>query len=71
LRFIFIGLSAAPNVPYCDFNSHVSNDVDSKIFGDALCTEMTYMASLMPSRPAPFKPVFWRRHAIINAAFIG
>ena len=38
--------------PYCDFNSHVSNDVDSKIFGDALCTEMTYMASLMPSRPS-------------------
>ena len=37
--------------PYCDFNSHVSNDVDTKVFGDALCSEMTYMASLMPSRP--------------------
>ena len=21
--------------------------------------------------PTPFKPVFWRRHAIINAAYIG
>tara|TARA_B100001093_G_scaffold119737_1_gene112408 strand:- start:2690 stop:3901 length:1212 start_codon:yes stop_codon:yes gene_type:complete len=38
--------------PYCDFNSHVSNHVDTKIFGDALCTEMTHMASLMPSRPS-------------------
>ena len=44
--------------PYCDFNSHVSNDVDSKIFGDALCTEMTYMASLMPSRP-PLSSLFF------------
>ena len=38
--------------PYCDFNSHVDNAVDSKIFGDALCAEMTHMASLMPTRPA-------------------
>ena len=44
--------------PYCDFNSHVSNDVDSKIFGDALCTEMTHMASLMPSRP-PLSSLFF------------
>ena len=38
--------------PYCDFNSHVSTQVDVKAFGDALCTEMTYMASLMPQHPA-------------------
>jgi len=57
--------------PYCDFNSHVSNDVDSKIFGDALCTEMTHMASLMPSRPPLSSLFFWWRHAIIDAAYIG
>ena len=44
--------------PYCDFNSHVSNDVDTKIFGDALCTEMAHMASLMPSRP-PVSSLFF------------
>ena len=44
--------------PYCDFNSHVSNDVDTKIFGDALCSEMTHMASLMPSRP-PLSSLFF------------
>ena len=44
--------------PYCDFNSHVSNDVDIKIFGDALCAEMTHMASLMPSRP-PLSSLFF------------
>ena len=44
--------------PYCDFNSHVSNDVDTKIFGDALCTEMNHMASLMPSRP-PLSSLFF------------
>ena len=44
--------------PYCDFNSHVSNDVDTKIFGDALCTEMTHMASLMPSHP-PLSSMFF------------
>ena len=38
--------------PYCDFNSHVSDHVDATVFGDALCTEMDYMASLMPIRPA-------------------
>ena len=44
--------------PYCDFNSHVSNDVDTKIFADALCTEMNHMASLMPSRP-PLSSLFF------------
>ena len=44
--------------PYCDFNSHVSNGVDTKIFGDALCTEMTHMASLMPTRP-PLSSLFF------------
>jgi putative oxygen-independent coproporphyrinogen III oxidase len=44
--------------PYCDFNSYVSNDVDTKIFGDALCSEMTHMASLMPSRP-PLSSLFF------------
>ena len=44
--------------PYCDFNSHVRNDVDTKIFGDALCTEMAHMASLMPSRP-PLSSLFF------------
>ena len=44
--------------PYCDFNSHVGNDVDTKIFGDALCTEMTHMASLMPSHP-PLSSMFF------------
>ncbi len=38
--------------PYCDFNSHVKTQVDVKAFGDALCTEMTYMKSLMPQHPA-------------------
>ncbi|MDC0650190.1 radical SAM family heme chaperone HemW [Candidatus Puniceispirillum sp.] len=44
--------------PYCDFNSHVSNDVDTKIFGDALCTELTHMASLVPSHP-PLSSLFF------------
>ena len=44
--------------PYCDFNSHVSNDVDTKIFGDALHTEMAHMASLMPLRP-PLSSMFF------------
>ena len=34
--------------PYCDFNSHVRANVDEKIFGNALLTEMTHMASLLP-----------------------
>ena len=38
--------------PYCDFNSHVNTQVDIKAFGDALCTEMTYMKSLMPQHRA-------------------
>ena len=32
--------------PYCDFNSHVSTHVDYAAFGDAMCKEMTHMASL-------------------------
>jgi len=44
--------------PYCDFNSHVSNDIDTKIFGDALCSEMAHMASLVPSRP-PLSSLFF------------
>ena len=34
--------------PYCDFNTHVRASVDEKAFGNALLTEMTYMASLLP-----------------------
>ncbi len=38
--------------PYCDFNSHVRTDVDEKAFGNALLTEMTHMASLLPEHPS-------------------
>ena len=38
--------------PYCDFNSHVRNTVDEKAFGNALLTEMTHMASLLPEHPS-------------------
>ena len=34
--------------PYCDFNSHVRTTVDERTFGNALLTEMTHMASLLP-----------------------
>ena len=38
--------------PYCDFNSHVRTTVDEQAFGNALLTEMTYMASLLPEHPS-------------------
>ncbi len=38
--------------PYCDFNSHVKTTVDEKSFGNALLTEMTHMASLLPEPPS-------------------
>ena len=38
--------------PYCDFNSHVRTSVDEKTFGNALLTEMTHMASLLPEHPS-------------------
>ena len=38
--------------PYCDFNSHVRTTIDEKTFGDALLTEMTHMASLLPEHPS-------------------
>ena len=44
--------------PYCDFNSHVKMNVDEKIFGNALLTEMTYMASLIPHHP-PLSSIFF------------
>ena len=44
--------------PYCDFNSHVKTNVDEKIFGNALLTEMTFMASLMPNHP-PLSSIFF------------
>jgi putative oxygen-independent coproporphyrinogen III oxidase len=44
--------------PYCDFNSHVKMNVDEKIFGNALLTEMTYMASLIPRHP-PLSSIFF------------
>jgi len=52
--------------PYCDFNSHVRTAIDEKAFGNALLTEMAYMASLVPKHP-PLSSFFWRRHPIINA----
>ena len=44
--------------PYCDFNSHVKAVVDEEVFGNALLTEMTYMASLMPKHP-PLSSLFF------------
>ncbi len=44
--------------PYCDFNSHVKTDVDEKSFGNALLTEMTHMASLLPEHP-PLSSLFF------------
>ena len=38
--------------PYCDFNSHVRTTVDEQAFGNALLTEMTHMASLLPEHPS-------------------
>ena len=38
--------------PYCDFNSHVRTTVDEEAFGNALLTEMTHMASLLPKNPS-------------------
>ena len=44
--------------PYCDFNSHVRTTVDEKAFGNALLTEMTHMASLLPEHP-PLSSLFF------------
>ena len=44
--------------PYCDFNSHVKTSVNEKSFGNALLTEMTYMASLLPEHP-PLSSLFF------------
>jgi putative oxygen-independent coproporphyrinogen III oxidase len=44
--------------PYCDFNSHVSAQVDFARYGDALCQEMTHMASLL-SRRTPLASLFF------------
>jgi len=38
--------------PYCDFNSHVRTTVDENTFGNALLTEITHMASLVPNHPS-------------------
>ncbi len=38
--------------PYCDFNTHVKTTIDEKSFGNALLTEMTHMASLVPEHPS-------------------
>ena len=44
--------------PYCDFNSHVKTTFDDKSFGNALLTEMTHMASLLPEHP-PLSSMFF------------
>lgn len=36
--------------PYCDFNSHVSNDVDHDRWHDALLTELDHFAARTPGR---------------------
>ena len=36
--------------PYCDFNSHVRDDVNERRFRDALLTELDHFASLAPRR---------------------
>ncbi|MDT8345243.1 MAG: radical SAM family heme chaperone HemW [Thermohalobaculum sp.] len=38
--------------PYCDFNSHVSRDVDHAAWADALVAEMRHMRDLSGPRPA-------------------
>ena len=38
--------------PYCDFNSHVRTTVDENTFGNALLSELTHMASLLPDHPS-------------------
>ncbi len=37
--------------PYCDFNSHVSRDIDQEAFRQALLSELAHMATLTPKRP--------------------
>ncbi|GLQ05272.1 radical SAM family heme chaperone HemW [Sneathiella chinensis] len=37
--------------PYCDFNSHVREAVDQKVWTDALLRELDWFASQCPSRP--------------------
>ena len=44
--------------PYCDFNSHVRTVIDEKAYGNALLTEMAYMASLVPKHP-PLSSLFF------------
>ena len=44
--------------PYCDFNSHVNATVDEEIFGNALLTEMVYMASVM-QKHRPLSSIFF------------
>ena len=44
--------------PYCDFNSHVSNDIDADAFLAAYLTEMTYMADQL-EQPASLSSIFF------------
>ncbi|MDA7598830.1 radical SAM family heme chaperone HemW [Alphaproteobacteria bacterium] len=44
--------------PYCDFNSHVANDVNYDAYGDALCREMAHMASLLDAK-RPLHSIFF------------
>ena len=46
--------------PYCDFNSHVANDVDHKIWQRALLSELEYFAERTAGR-------LWRRDATQRA----
>ncbi|MBL0915962.1 MAG: coproporphyrinogen III oxidase [Sphingopyxis sp.] len=37
--------------PYCDFNSHVRESVDQKVWREALLADLRYEAALLPDRP--------------------
>lgn len=47
--------------PYCDFNSHVTNNVDYAAYGDALCRELDHFAAIGPSAdsPTPLSSIFF------------
>lgn len=40
----------AAKCPYCDFNSHVTSDVDQRRWAQALVTELRWMAERVPGR---------------------
>ena len=52
--------------PYCDFNSHVADNIDVKRWQQGLLTEMDYLAAMVPP-PALIKHLFRRWHPLPDA----